>query len=199
MSSGHKDADIFLQEMQGVKPLQVEKKVALKRDQGSDLAVQARRSAATSESHTDNNHLASDYGELLDPFYPLSFKRSGVQHGVFKKLKQGRYKQEARLDLHSMTVDRARIEVFNFVVESHQYDLRSLIIIPGKGSHSKANEALLKSYVNRWLPELDEVQAFCSAQPQHGGLGAVYVLLAKSERKKQQNRDRISRGRTLGG
>jgi DNA-nicking Smr family endonuclease len=199
MNSEDKDDVIFQQEMQGVKPLQLEKKVALKRDQNSELAIQARRSAATSEKLVDNNHLASDYVELLDPFYPLSFKRDGVQHGVFKKLKQGRYKQEARLDLHRMTVDVARVEVFNFIVECHQYDLRSLIIIPGKGSHSKANEALLKSYVNRWLPELDEVQAFCSAQPQHGGLGAVYVLLAKSERKKQQNRDRISRGRTVGG
>lgn len=46
---------------------------------------------------------------------------------------------------------------------------------------------------------MDEVQAFCSAQPHHGGMGAVYVLLGKSERKKQENRDRISRGRTTAG
>ena len=49
------------------------------------------------------------------------------------------------------------------------------------------------------LPDLDEVQAFASAQPQHGGLGAVYVLLGKSEKKKQENRDRLSRGRIFAG
>jgi hypothetical protein len=39
------------------------------------------------------------------------------------------------------------------------------------------------------------VQAFHSAQPQHGGTGAVYVLLRKSEEKKQENRERFLRGR----
>lgn len=191
--------DLFLQEMADVKPLQVEKKVALKREQDSELARRARREAATQSTDRDGNHLSSDYIELLDPFYPLDFKRSGVQHGVFRKLKQGKYPQEARLDLHRMTVEKARQEVFGFIKESLRYDLRSLLVVHGKGSHGQSDEALLKSYVNLWLPDLDEVQAFCSAQPQHGGLGAAYVLLAKSERKKQQNRDRISRGRTVAG
>ena len=74
--------------------------------------------------------------------------------------------------------------------------LPAAIIIHGKGQSNKAAQAKLKSYVNRWLPDLPEVQAFCSAQPQHGGVGAAYVLLAKSERKKQENRDRISKGRS---
>jgi DNA-nicking Smr family endonuclease len=149
MTSEHKDEDIFLQEMQGVKPLQVEKKVSIKRGQVSEMSLEAKREAATAEAHVDNNHLASDFVELLDPFYPLSFKRPGVQHGVFKKLKQGRYKSEARLDLHRMTADQARKQVFEFIKESYSYDLRSLLLIPGKGSHNQANESLLKSYINR--------------------------------------------------
>ena len=48
---------------------------------------------------------------------------------------------------------------------------------------------------DRWLRELDVVQAFNSAQPQHGGTGAVYVLLRKSEEKKRENRERFSKGR----
>jgi hypothetical protein len=39
------------------------------------------------------------------------------------------------------------------------------------------------------------VQAFHSAQPRHGGTGAVYVLLRKSERQKQLNRERFLKGR----
>ena len=199
MSADSNEDDLFLQEMGDVKPLSVEKKVAINRGTKSDLAVQARREAATQSIEKDKNHLSSDYVELLDPYYPLEFKRSGMQHGVFKKLKQGKYPAEARLDLHRMTVEVARKEVFQFIKESAAYDLRSLIIVHGKGSHSKSDAALLKSYVNKWLPDLDEVQGFCSAQPQHGGMGAVYVLLSKSERKKQENRDRISRGRTFAG
>ena len=193
------EEDLFLQEMGDVKPLQVPKKVSLRRDSQSELASSARREAAVRDLTPDGNHLASDYVEMLDPYYPLEFKRSGIQHGVYKKLKQGKYPAEARLDLHRMTVDRARQEVFGFIKESAGYDLRSLIIVHGKGSHGQSESAVLKSYVAKWLPDMDEVQAFCSAQPQHGGLGAVYVLLAKSERKKQENRDRISRGRTIAG
>lgn len=199
MTTDKDETDLFLQEVGDVKPINVEKKVSLTRGNHSELSTQARREAATKEVGKDRNHLVSDHVELLDPFYPLEFKRNGVQHGVFKKLKQGKYKQEARLDLHKMSVDIARREVFNFIKECLSYDVRSVIIIPGKGSHSKSNQALLKSYLNRWLPDMEEVQAFSSAQPQHGGLGAVYVLLAKSEKKKQENRDRISRGRTVGG
>ena len=132
---------------------------------------------------------------MLDPYYYLEFKRPGVQNGVFRKLKQGKYLYEARLDLHRMTVEQARKEVFDFIKTAMGYDLRSLIIIHGKGSHSDTNAALLKSYVNHWLPDIDDVQAFCSAQKQHGGLGAVYVLLKKSDQKKQENRERLSRGR----
>jgi DNA-nicking Smr family endonuclease len=199
MTIDENDDALFLQEMGDVKPLQVQKKVALKRDQASELVKQARRESAAREIISDDNHLSSDHVELLDPHYHLEFKRPGVQHGVFKKLKQGKYKAEARLDLHRMTVEVARKEVYQFVKDSIAYDLRSLIIIHGKASSSKSKTALLKSYVNKWLPDLEEVQAYVSALPQHGGLGAAYVLLGKSERKKQENRDRISRGRTIAG
>lgn len=197
--SENSDEDLFLKEMGDVKPLKTERKVALKRDSVSDLARAARRDAATREIRPDDNPLASDYVELLDPYYPLEFRRSGVQNGVYRKLKQGKYPAEARLDLHRMTVETARKEVFEFIRECTRYDLRSLIIVHGKGTHSQSDAAKLKSYVNKWLPELDAVQAFCSAQPQHGGLGAVYVLLSKSERKKQENRERFNRGRTIAG
>ena len=192
------DDNLFSLEMGDVKRLNIEKKVQLKRDSLSSANQRARREAATQEIGRDANHLADGHIELLDSYYVLEFKRDGVQHGVFKKLKQGKYAQEARLDLHGMTVEVARKEVFDFIRESASYDLRSLLIVHGKGNHSQSSAALLKSYVNRWLPDMDEVQAFSSAQPHHGGLGAVYVLLRKSERKKQENRDKISKGRIFG-
>ncbi|MFA7553736.1 MAG: DNA endonuclease SmrA [Spongiibacteraceae bacterium] len=206
MMVNDEEIDLFLQEMGDVKPLQLQPKVAIKRSTHSELALEARRQAATQEVVKDSNHLSSDHVDLLDPYYVLEFKRAGVQNGVFRKLKQGRYTQEARLDLHRMTVAAARKEVFEFVKECSSYDLRSLIIVHGKGNHGQRSHqspkgdtaaALLKSYVNKWLPDLAEVQAYCSAQPQHGGVGAVYVLLRKSEKKKQENRDRITRGRTV--
>jgi len=195
MTASTDENDLFLQEMGDIEPIQVEKRISRKRDNPSDLISQARRKNATLEIEKDKNHLDSDHVDLLDPYYTLEFKRPGVQNGVFRKLKQGKYPQDARLDLHRMSVENARQEVYGFIKTAMAYDVRSLIIIHGKGSHGLSEAVILKSYVHRWLPDMEEVQAYCSAQQHHGGIGAVYVLLKKSEKKKQENREKINRGR----
>lgn len=191
------DADdkLFREELAGVAPLDAPARVALNRSPVSELATSARRAAAVQELDVERNFLVLDYVDMLDPYYPLDFKRPGVQHGVYRKLKQGKYPMDARLDLHRMTVEIARDELFQFIREALAYDLRNVLLVPGRGNHSNSQEAILKSYVNKWLPEFEEVQAFCSAVPAHGGTGAVYVMLKKSEQRKQENRDRINRGR----
>ncbi|MGK0442406.1 MAG: DNA-nicking Smr family endonuclease [Pseudohongiellaceae bacterium] len=182
------DEDLFKQEMAGIEPIKQSGKVKLDRNKTPDGVVEARREAAQAEIEADINHLSDAEVEMLDPYFFIEFKRPGVQNGVYRKLKQGKHQQEARLDLHGMTVAQARGEVFDFIKQAHQYDLRLVVIVHGKGHSNETAQAKLKSYVNRWLPDLPEVQAFCSAQPQHGGVGAVYILLAKSDKKKQESR-----------
>ncbi|WP_372879652.1 DNA endonuclease SmrA [Spongiibacter marinus] len=188
------DDKLFAEEMAGVKPLQKPARVALKKAAVDAPSFAARREAAQAKPGV-KNFLADNDVPLLDPYYMVDFRREGVQHGVYRKLKQARYEAEARLDLHKMSVARARQQVFEFIRDAMSMDLRSLIIVHGRGNHSGV--ALLKSHVAHWLPQINDVQAFCSAQPQHGGAGAVYVLLRKSERKKQENRDRLTRGRSV--
>jgi DNA-nicking Smr family endonuclease len=109
----------------------------------------------------------------------------------------GRYDIDARLDLHRMTVKQARDEVHQFIRDAMQLGLRTVLILHGKGLRKVEQErtAVLKGYVNRWLQDIEDVQAFHSAQPVHGGTGAVYALLKKSVEKKQQNRERFMKGR----
>lgn len=189
------DDEWFAKEMGDVKPLRAEKRVAIRREDVSALAVEARRDAAQREQSVDRNPLSDSDVPLLDAHYILEWQGPGVQHGVFRKLKQGAYEPEARLDLHRMTVERARQEVYSFINEAQSLSLRSLMIVHGKGFSSRAEGAVLKSYLNVWLPQLKPVIAYCSAQPRHGGVGAVYVLLKKSEEKKQENRIKFNRGR----
>tara|TARA_R110000772_G_scaffold64210_1_gene143624 strand:+ start:15007 stop:15687 length:681 start_codon:yes stop_codon:yes gene_type:complete len=188
------EEQLFAQEMSGVKRLELDARVALKKQGVDNINIAARREAATARSER-RNFLSTGDIELLDPYHILEFKREGVQHGVFRRLKQGKYRIEASLDLHKMTVEQARLEVFEFIREAMKLDLRAVIIVHGRGHNSSSKGAVLKSYVNRWLPEMEEIQAYCSAQPQHGGAGAVYIMLRKSETKKQENRDRFSRSR----
>ena len=190
----------FLDEMADVVPLKREPRVAVrggKGQHGRDSSLDHRRQAAVQGKERDRNTLTEDGFTPLDAWFVLEFKRPGVQNGVFRKLKQGRYEAEARLDLHRMTAAIARREIFEFVEESHTLGLRSVLVIHGKGESKaeKERSSILKGGVDHWLRELDIVQAFHSAQPRHGGTGAVYVLLRKSEEKKRENREKFTKGR----
>ena len=190
------EKDLFLEEMSGVKPLQREPRERLiKPSVMGD--VERRREAATQQLKDKINPLLDEGVDPLDAWYVLDFKRPGIQHGVYKKLRMGRYDIEARLDLHRMTVKQARDEIKQFVDEASKLGLRTLLILHGKGQRKveKENTAVLKGYVNHWLQQLEMVQAFHSAQPVHGGTGAVYVLLRKSADKKRENRERFLKGR----
>ncbi len=188
--------DLFLEEMADVKPLTREPRERLKRA-AEAVALKARRAAAEGGNKAVENALVDEGVEPLDAWSVLSFKRPGIQHGVYKKLRMGRYESEARLDLHRMTVVQARDEVNNFINDAMILGLRTVLILHGKGQRKveQTQTAVLKGYVNRWLQDLEPVQAFHSAQPIHGGTGAVYLLLRKSAEKKRENRERFMKGR----
>ena len=190
------DDDLFAEEMAGVKPLGREARVRLVKDRLSDDQQRGRRRAAEGEDQVINP-LADEGISPLDAWCVLEFKRPGIQNGVYRKLRLGHYQVDARLDLHRMVVKQAREEVFSFIEEATRLGLRTLLIVHGKGqSKSQGDEtAVLKGYVNHWLQHLDAVQAFHSAQPQHGGTGAVYVLLKKSAEQKRENRLQYLKGR----
>ncbi len=183
---------LFQQAMTDVEPLRRAERVALKKDAADTEALRARRESAAAED-PQVNPLADEGVVPRDSWYVLSFKRPGVQNGVFRKLKQGRYEAEARLNLHRMGFERARREIYEFVQQAQELGMRSVQIVHGKGENSSSVEqqSIIKGGVDHWLRELEIVQAFHSARPQHGGTGAVYVLLRKSEAAKQRNRERF--------
>ena len=185
------DFSDFRSAMGDVKPLKVDKRVDLKKNQEDSLTIQERRLAATKEVVKETNYLSDDYVEMVKPYDTLAFKKNGLQEGVYRKFRLGKYNMDARLDLHKRTVDQARKEVFQFIEDAMKYDLRNLIILHGKGE-AEATPALLKSWVNKWLPQFDDVLAYHSAQQHHGGTGAVYVMLRKSERSKEKTREQHS-------
>jgi len=177
------DDDFFSQQMKGVKPIKVDAKVDLAKQHQDNLNAEKRRKAATEELAKDKNFLSGEYIEPVDPLALLEFKRDGVQTGVYRNLRLGKYQIDARLDLHHMTIDQARRAVFQFIQDCMSNDIRCALITHGKGE-GRILPAQLKSCLNHWLPQFDQVLAFHSAQKQHGWVGATYVLLRKSEKKK---------------
>ena len=185
MSSKTPDSDLFLQQMKDVKPIKVEEKVVLASPHQDKTSVETRRKAATAELAKDKNFLSGEYIEPLDPLAVIEFKRDGVQSGVYRSLRMGKYQIDARLDLHNMTVDQARSAVFQFIKDCMTHDIRCALITHGKGE-GREQPAQLKSCVAHWLPQFSDILAFHSAQKVHGWVGATYVLLRKSEKKKQE-------------
>ena len=188
--SDDEEFELFRQEMNDVTPLVGDQVADIRTAFEPTLAQKERRRAAEAEEQENVNFLSTEYVDLVEPDEVIEYQRDGVQAGVFKRLKQGRYTMEASLNLHHHTLREARTAVFNFVQDCHHAGIRTALIIHGQGKHSKPHPALIKSYVNKWLREMPAVLAFHSAQRPHGGRGAAYVLLKKNAEQKQKNREK---------
>ncbi len=165
---------LFLAEMRGVAPLKPDNKIKIKKEpkQAPQPLIEESLSFAIDDVFSDAE-MVDDCPEIL------SFSRSGLQHNVLKKLRQGKFPIEHMLDLHGLTVNQASGELLEFLGECEAAGVRHAIIIHGKGFRSR-DKPVIKPMVNRWLKSVDKVLAFHSAQAKDGGSGAVYVLLKKA-------------------
>ncbi len=125
--------------------------------------------------------MVSDYFEPadLETGEELYYRGEGVQQAVLRKLRRGQFQVGAVLDLHGMTVVRAREALVDFLHEVRRDSLSCVRIIHGKGNGSRHRGPVLKQKINHWLRQRDEVLAFCSARSMDGGTGAIYVLLRR--------------------
>ena len=88
----------------------------------------------------------------------------------------------ARLDLHGLDQDRARIAVHSFILRAHADGLRAVLIITGKGS---IGDGVLRRRTPDWLAEpivRPMVAGLSAAERHHGGEGALYVALKRNVR-----------------
>ncbi|WP_026957283.1 MULTISPECIES: DNA endonuclease SmrA [Aliagarivorans] len=185
------DFDLFQQEMAGITPIKQDALPQTKRPLDKQNRL-ARQQAAEHSNEPDKEYLSLDYVELIHPEDTVAYKKDGVQEGVFKKLRLGKYEVQARLDLHQHRLEQARTEILNFIKECQRLQLRSVLIVHGKGRTTQP-PALMKSYVSQWLTQIDQVLATHSAIGAHGGTGALYVLLKKGAEQKLENRERHAR------
>ncbi|AQU82426.1 MULTISPECIES: DNA endonuclease SmrA [unclassified Halomonas] len=159
----------------------------------SEAQLARRESAA--ERLEERNFLSDDFVDLLPPFDPIEYRREGIQQGVIDKLKHGGYSVQAQLHLLRRPLAESRRMLFPFIQEAYAHDLRSVLIVHGRGRELDSPANILRSYLAKWLSQFDEVQAYVSAQPADGGLGATWVMLRKSDRAKANNRERQQKRR----
>ncbi|MDX1302755.1 DNA endonuclease SmrA [Photobacterium sp.] len=186
--SDNDESDLFREMMADVSPLKQDQVETQHKYQVTEAHI-ARQIAAQSLTDSDPEYLSLDYANMLKPEDMVEFKRDGVQEGVFRKLRLGKYEIQARLDLHRKTLQQARDEILQFLKQCQRMDVRTVMIVHGKGERSNP-PAMMKSYVTTWLEQISDIMCFHSAQRQHGGTGATYVMLKKSAERKMENRER---------
>ena len=170
------DSDLFRQAMGDVRPLKDDKRVSHEKTKPSPRPLQQEL-----DEQQVLQDMMSDPVDMADveTGEELLFCRHGLQQKTFRKLRRGEFTIEAELDLHGKTVDEARIAIATFLPECQRQGLRCVRIIHGKGHGSFNKQPVLKTHVNHWLRQRDEILAFSSARPVDGGTGALYFMLKK--------------------
>ncbi|OBX36352.1 putative DNA endonuclease SmrA [Halomonas elongata] len=154
----------------------------------------ARRESAVAESGSSLG-LSDDFVDLVPPFDPLEFRRDGIQRGVVERLRHGGYPAQASLHLLRRPLEECRRALPDFLREAREHDLRSVLIVHGRGREIDSPSNVLRSYLAKWLAAVDEVQVFVSEGQGDGGIGATWVMLRKSERARAANRERQQKRR----
>ncbi len=109
-------------------------------------------------------------------------KASGADDALLRKLRNGEFPADVRIDLHGLYVPAARRAVHEAIGRLWAQGKRCALIVHGRGRHSES-EPVLKDALLEWLaeaPSAERVLAFTSARGRDGGVGATYVLLRRS-------------------
>ncbi|MFD2189230.1 Smr/MutS family protein [Pistricoccus aurantiacus] len=144
-------------------------------------ALAERRAAAIDTSSTMSASRTSDGRvEAVTPSAFLDFSVTDLPYRTHAQLKRGRILWEAGLDLHGYTLNEARLELEQFLIDAKARRSRCVLVVHGKARNNAMDSyPVIKSHVNAWLREWPSVLAFCSARELDGGTGAVYVLLRR--------------------
>jgi DNA-nicking Smr family endonuclease len=112
-------------------------------------------------------------------------KTPGLDAAIVKKLRRGDYAVQGHLDLHGMTREEAKPLVEAFLKDSRRGGKRCVLVVHGRGLHSRDQLPVLKEALRTWFGHgkfARHVLAFATARPADGGGGAVYVLLRRAGR-----------------
>ena len=169
---------LFQRAVGPVKPLASRPRVELNGTPAPPKAFQQKRDddRVLRESLSDD----FDVSTLLDTDDELSYRRSGIGTDVTQKLRKGHWSLQGQIDLHGLRSDEAREALGQFIRDAYKRGWRCVRVVHGKGLGSPGKTPVLKSKVQRWLVQKNEVLAFVQAKPSDGGAGALVVLLGPS-------------------
>ena len=174
------DLDLFRQAVKGTRPIKHQQADVSKppRDRANIAASRQRATVRQNEVVVDG--LSDQFVIDVDPEQELAWASNGVQDSQLRKLKQAHIPFDGSIDLHGLTIERAREQLWAFLAEAVKQEIRCVRVTHGKARRLDGRKPMMKSHVNTWLRQHDSVLAFASCIPRHGGTGSVYVLLRRT-------------------
>jgi DNA-nicking Smr family endonuclease len=178
------DFELWEEVARSVKPLRIRAKPQPKSQSPPPSPVAAPKPHVSAPAHRARQ-------VRHDPPPLTAFDRRTAQ-----KFTRGNVEIDARLDLHGMGIELARIRLLDFVHRARAEGASVVLVITGKGDspfsrhtlhgtshfHVPEREGRLRRLVPDWLHEAEfraHVSGFQPAHPKHGGGGAFYVKLRR--------------------
>ncbi len=176
--TGDDDTTLFREAMRDVRPLAGTRKITRVYSKHQSFP----RSGGVSASSDIQNILTDGWRQEVEENEEWSFARPGLQRYTLRKLRRGNWPVQDELDLHGFNRDEARRILVIFLNKGILRGLRCVRVIHGRGLSSKNCKPVLKILTGNWLMQHTDVLAFCQALPEHGGSGAVLILLRNTDK-----------------
>jgi len=100
-----------------------------------------------------------------------------------ERLRKGKFRPAAQLDLHGLTVEKAHGAFNNIIQRAYAEGNRCILVITGKGL-TKRGAGIIRRELPQWInaaENRDRILGFSPARPQDGGEGAFYVLIKRKK------------------
>ena len=175
------DFSLFRGQMQGVKQIRHDRAdVGKPKADRRQLAGLRQAATVRSDQPLVIDGLSDQFVIDVGAEDELMWRRDGVQEAQMRKLKLGQVPFEGSLDLHGMSVEKARETLWDFIAEATRLEVRCVRVTHGKAARLDGKRPMIKSHVNTWLRQHPQVLGFTSCNARHGGTGAVYVMLKRT-------------------
>ncbi|NTS75330.1 endonuclease SmrB [Catenovulum sp. SM1970] len=123
---------------------------------------------AVQEAHF---YFSDSYEPELSHQGPLQYVQKGFAKDCAKRLRRGDFYPDLILDLHGLKREQAKLELAGVIHAAEKQHVECICIVHGLGS------GILKQKIPHWLVQHPKVVAFHQAPLEHGGHGALLVLI----------------------
>ncbi len=171
------DLDLWDQVKKTAKPLKPSRRAAVK----EEIEIAAAPKKIEKPNRSVKTVVLEKKPEAKAPPPLASFDRR-----MRSRVARGQIDIGARLDLHGMTLERARRRLEKFLYGAQDDGVGVALVITGKGRGKNLGDGeigVLRREVPMWLshPELRGlVIGYEEAAPSHGGSGALYVRIRRA-------------------